>query len=67
MKRMKRMKRDIQVLSAAELTATGGGDWDWGDFMDGVTYALGVSCYVSGANPLLCGAALVSGGIGIYL
>ncbi len=57
----------VHALSEAELLATSGGDWDWGDFLDGLTYGLGVGCFWSGGNPFLCGGTLVAGGIGLYL
>ena len=56
----------VQALSEAELLATSGGDWDWGDFVDGVTWTLAAGCYFT-VNPGLCGGALISGGIGLYL
>ncbi len=61
------MTNNVQALPAAELMTTGGGDWDWGDFFDGATYGLGLGCYWTAANPVVCGAALVSAGIGLYL
>ena len=56
----------VQALSAAELLATSGGDWDWGDFVDGVTWTLAGGCFFT-ANPGLCAGALISHGIGLYL
>jgi len=53
-----------QRLTETELRVTRGGDWE--DFHGGFTYALSVGCFLS-VNPFICGTALVSHGIGLYV
>lgn len=56
--------RHTQALTAGELESTRGGSWE--DFHSGFTYSLSVGCFLS-VNPFVCGAALVSHGIGIWV
>ena len=57
------MTDHIQLLNQTELESTTGGSWE--DFHKGFTYALSVGCYLS-VNPLVCAAALISHGYGLY-
>jgi hypothetical protein len=54
----------VRTLTEAELRSTGGGTWE--DFYGGFNYALTVGCFLS-ANPFICGGALVTHGIGLYV
>ena len=47
------MNRHIETLTDTELMATVGGDWNWGDFWEGVGWGLGFGCYSTG-HPVLC-------------
>ena len=53
------------VLEESELEETVGGDWSWGSFASGLSWSLGLGCFVS-ANPVLCGGALITSGISYY-
>ena len=48
-----------------ELVETVGGEWDWGDFLSGATWALGAGCGASG-HPVLCFGAIITGGFSLY-
>ena len=57
------MTEHIQLLNQTDLDSIAGGDWQ--DVHQGFTYALSIGCYLS-INPLVCAAALISHGFGIY-
>ena len=59
------MNQHIETLSDAELLGTVGGDWNWGDFFSGSTWALGAGCSFSG-HPALCVGTFISGGFALF-
>jgi len=57
-------EKTMELLHDVELVAVSGGS-DWGDFLSGLGWTLGVGCGVT-LNPAVCGAAVVVSGVALF-